>query len=149
RGMGIKDRQPRKPLSPASRAQLVALADGLGLLKPGVRQRGDEMARAIAAAQARLEELVRANSELQYAVISGRGTSDATARLHAATTDFQSAAAALAVRRQNLNANSGMSKALVALQDELNRKRTDGDDDAWIASARKALDIVAQEADTF
>jgi hypothetical protein len=150
RGMGIKDRQQRKS-STAARAQLVALADGLGLLNPGVRQRGDSLTSAIIAAQVRLDELVRAHSELQYAVISGRGTTDATARLHAATADLQSTAAALAARRQTLNAKSAMAKALAALQDELDRKRADGggDDDAWIASVRKALDMVAHEADSF
>jgi hypothetical protein len=147
RSMGIKDRQQRK--SAAGRSQLVALADGLGLLKPGVRQRGEELATAIAAAQSRLEELVRAHSELQYAVISGRGTSDATARRNAASAEFQAAASALASRRDKVNAKGAMARVLQGLEDELHRQPADRDDDAWIASVRKALDAVAKEAETF
>jgi hypothetical protein len=150
RSMGIKDHQQRKPGE--GRSQLVALADGLGLLNPGVRQRGEELSAAIAAAQSRLEELVRAHSELQYAVISGRGTSDATARRNAANAEFQAAASALAARRDKMDATSPMAKALQGLDDELRRQVPPprrGDDDAWIASVRKALDTVAREALTF
>src|SRR5947209_1689967 len=45
--MGVRDRARR---GPGQMAPLVALADGLGMLPPGVRSRGDELLAAVAAA---------------------------------------------------------------------------------------------------
>src|SRR5258706_6410119 len=79
--MAINDRQRSHP-------QLMGLADGLGRLPPGARARGDELATAVRHVQSLLDEVSRADSELTFAQISGRDSTDAAARRMVAIRQF-------------------------------------------------------------
>ena len=60
-GMGIDDQ--RGP------AQLVALADGMGFLPPGLRRRGDDIANSLQTIRVKHEDVSTAHSSLAFATL--------------------------------------------------------------------------------
>jgi hypothetical protein len=133
-GMGVVDRQ-RRP------AQLVALADGLGRLPPGVRTHGDEIGDSLRKTRARLEEVSTAQSRLAFAAISGRSTAEATEQLYAMFPALDAEAASLLGWRSSLKPKSQLAVSLENLKKQLEAPRDPAHLDGWLTAVRAALDI--------
>jgi hypothetical protein len=136
--------------------QIVGLADGMGLLPPNVRSRGDEWVAMVAQLNQCAGDLSDAQSGLAFARISGRSTGDAEAQVAAATVRFDSAAQALLGRQPSVNSKSSLAKAIDAFNQVLQRPRNLGDagdvsdtGEDWLAAVRNALGPVADAAATF
>ena len=92
RSMGVVDRG-RSP------AQLIALADGLGRLPPGLRDRlTADLVADLDRLKALADELQRARVDLDYANLSGRGVEAARGRFEQTTARLTAAADATAAR---------------------------------------------------
>ena len=133
--------------------QIVGLADGMGLLPPNVRSRGDEWVAMVAQLNQCAGDLSDAQSGLAFARISGRSTGDAESQVAAATVRFDSAAQALLGRRPSLNSKSSLAKAIDVFNQTLQLPRNLGDasdtGEDWLPTVRSALGPVADAAATF
>ena len=118
-------------------AQLVALADGLGRLPPGMRGRGlAGLPAELERLRERVGDVVSAGQDVETAEAFGRGVEAARARLGAARAAFTGAADALADRASTLPPAGGLSARLAALKgipDAATRQ-------AWAADARARID---------
>jgi hypothetical protein len=140
--MGVVDRQ-RRP------AQLVALADGLGRLPPGVRTHGDEIGDALRKTRGRLDDLTTAQSRIAFAALSGRSTSEATDQLYAMFPAFDAQAASLIAWQSSLKPKSPIANSLANLQKQIEGPRDPAHLDEWLSSVRAALDIGGTASETF
>jgi hypothetical protein len=132
RSMSVADRG-RRP------AELVALADSLGLLK-GRRAAGTSgVAADFERVQAAAAQAVRAQGDLDYARVSGRGVEAAEARVRAQVDDLREQARALATSPAAAAANPALRAKLAPLAG-LQPADLRG---AWAAEARKRLDAAA------
>lgn len=114
RSMGICDTQ-------RSKAQLVALADGLGRLPAGTRAgAADALIADVREAQRLLDDLAQAQADLDFLALSGKETQAATARRTEAAAKLMAAAQELAEQRGAPKIrNSALAAPLVDLQESL------------------------------
>lgn len=139
--MGIAD-GGRRP------ADLVSLADALGLLPAGARA---ESSAAIAAEfeqlQASVGQAIRAQGDLDYARVSGRGIEAAEARVHKGVEESRQLGRLLAARLLGLaGAAEAGPGSPAAVQDKLKPLAELPPADlrgAWIAETRRRLDQAA------
>lgn len=100
RSMSVRDlAYLARPASNPAAGRLVALADGIGLLPPGVRQTPSvSLAADLQHTRGLLADVSRAQAELDFAHVSGQGADAARDRLTAAWGQFRAAAVAVANR---------------------------------------------------
>jgi hypothetical protein len=129
------------------RARQVALADGLGLLPPGLRSaRGRLVVAAARDAQAKFDAIATARQGIDFALVSGRGMNDAKARLSAAVQQFDDAARALLAHRGGAAGGSQLGVPLAGLEQHLSEPHASGGNDEWDKAVRAALAQVAEAA---
>jgi hypothetical protein len=134
--------------SQRSRASLVALADGLGLLQPNLRTRAEDFL-AVQAQIARLPDLVetitQARVELDYAELQARDNPAAQQRFNDAVAQFKTLTQALAQQRQKFALTSKtFADALEALRQLPDVTRPD-----WQQRAHRAINTLTTRADQF
>jgi hypothetical protein len=131
-----------------SRASLVALADGLGLLQPNLRTRAEDFL-AVQTQIQRLPTLVetitQARVELDYAELQARDNPDAQKRFNEAVAEFRRLTQALAREREKFARTSkSFAEALEALRQLPEVTRQD-----WQQRAQRAIGTLTARADQF
>jgi len=123
-------------------SDLVSIADALGLLPAGARA---ESSAAITAdfeqLQAAVGQAIRAQGDLDYARVSGRGIEAAEARVHKSVEEHRALGRSLAVRLADLAGDESASAA--AIRDKLRPLAELPPADlrgAWIAETRRRLE---------
>jgi hypothetical protein len=123
-------------------AQLVALADALGKLKPGVRS---DAATGLAADMERLRALATdvhgAQDDLDYARVSGRDIKVRQTKLQEAAERFIAEASALANKASALPAAEELTRLLSKLAQPPDSASRDG----WRVTVQKQIDDAANE----
>ena len=139
--MDVQDRQ-RKP------AQWVALADGMGRLPEGLRSRPVKITAAAEDIRFRFDEVNTAQSELDYATVSGRSTVEAVSRWNLAYSEFRKAISTLAAI-SDMDLKSKLPVILKNLQ-KLSETKTDHrPDDKQIAEIRLSIAELISAASEF
>lgn len=129
--------------------QLVALADGLGLIPSKLRSRGDEWIGVAADLNTSLTDLTDAQSRLAFARISGLNTAEAEGQVNSAAEHFVGVAQGALGRRPAPPGDTSLGRTMAKLRQAVEQPR--GADLAahWLPGAQAAVEAVADAAGTF
>ncbi len=124
-------------------AQLVALADALGLLPSGLRSAGTAgLYAALDEIHSTAAEIAHARGDLSYSEITGRGVASARAHVAEAATRLENECKTLAARASSLPADADLKQSIAALGQ---LPSADGSD-RWLITTNSTLDAARAAA---
>lgn len=129
--------------------QLVALADGLGLIPSSARASGDKWIAAAGELSARLADVADAQSRVSFAQISGLSTEAPESELGGALQRFETAMSALNDRKNLPEPGPTLGKAIASLREAFAQPRGADVGETWLPQVQAAVETVSEAAGTY